>query len=502
MPPNRKSIQPMVAPESGVTVRMYKTGFGDCFLLTFRGEDDKPVHMLIDCGAHSQWSGGGKRIVEIAEHIRASTDEHLAVVAITHEHADHISGFGAARNVFEGMKDVAEAWFGWTEKPGDPEVDALKRQRSLMMAGLRAARQSFANTDETAAGNLAGMLGFFEVAGANDTPLPITGAQAMDVVRKKARKQQYLKPKCPPLTVPGVEGVRVFVLGPPVDRKYLMAAGPSSAPREVYTELALATAMMAAAGDQTAGAEEFQPFAGNFRVLTEVAREHKDHFKFFHEYYGFDENDPGAWRRIDLDWQYAAESLALKLDAATNNTSLVLAIELMNTGRVLLFPGDAQVGNWESWHDGDWTEENGLAKGEKITARDLLSRTVLYKVGHHGSHNATLREKGLEMMTSPELVAMIPVDEKWALARKPKPWKMPFEPLYSDLKVRTKGRILRIDSGLVDPPRSSAWGSLQPRDEDLYVEVTIEDPGTVGRGSNKRRREKRSAAASRRRQRG
>jgi hypothetical protein len=173
----------------------------------------------------------------------------------------------------------------------------------------------------------------------------------------------------------------------------------------------------------------------------------------------------------------------------------------MNTGRVLLFPGDAQVGNWESWHDGDWTEENGLDKGKKITARDLLSRTVLYKVGHHGSHNATLREKGLEMMTSPELVAMIPVDEKWALARKPKPWKMPFEPLYSDLKVRTKGRILRIDNGLVEPQGSSAWGSLQPRDEDLYVELIIEDPGTVGRSSDERRGGKRSAVASRQRQR-
>jgi len=456
---------------------MYRTGFGDCFLLAFRGEDDKPVYMLIDCGVHSQWSGGGKRIVEIAEDIRASTGGHLEVVAITHEHADHISGFGAARKVFENM-DVGEAWFGWTEKPGDPDVDALKRQRSLMITGLRAAHQSLAATNESAAGKIAGILSFFEMAGSNDTQLPITGAQAMDVIRKKARQQQYLKPKCPPLEVPGVEKVRVFVLGPPVDRKYLMAVGPSGAPGEVYTEVALATAMMAAAGDQSAGVEEFQPFAGNFRVLTEVAQEHKEHFKFFHEHYGFNRNDPEAWRRIGLDWQYASETLALKLDAATNNTSLVLAIELMNTRRVLLFPGDAQVGNWESWHEGDWTEENGLAKGEKITAKNLLARTVLYKVGHHGSHNATLREKGLEMMTSPELVAMIPVDEKWALARKPKPWKMPFEPLYQDLELRTKGRILRTDYGMADPPGKAAWGAFKPRVNELYVELTIEDGQT------------------------
>ena len=65
-----------------------------------------------------------------------------------------------------------------------------------------------------------------------------------------------------------------------------------------------------------------------------------------------------------------------------------------------------------------WSTDNGLDQGEDpILARDLLARTVLYKVGHHGSHNATLRAQGLELMTSAELTAMIPVDEEWAHAR-------------------------------------------------------------------------------------
>jgi len=82
----------MQAPETGVTVRMYRTGFGDCFLLAFRGNDGAPVYMLIDCGVHSQYEGGGDRIREIVDHIRDSTEGRLDVVAITHEHADHISG--------------------------------------------------------------------------------------------------------------------------------------------------------------------------------------------------------------------------------------------------------------------------------------------------------------------------------------------------------------------------------------------------------------------------
>jgi hypothetical protein len=61
----------------------------------------------------------------------------------------------------------------------------------------------------------------------------------------------------------------------------------------------------------------------------------------------------------------------------------VLAFELGKGGKVLLFAADAQRGNWISWKDGDQT----------ITATDLLDRTVVYKVGHHGSHNATLNGK-------------------------------------------------------------------------------------------------------------
>ena len=58
----------------------------------------------------------------------------------------------------------------------------------------------------------------------------------------------------------------------------------------------------------------------------------------------------------------------------------MLAIELMATQRVLLFAADAQVGNWLSWHEGGWSEVNGLGRGETLTAEDLLRRTVLYKV--------------------------------------------------------------------------------------------------------------------------
>jgi len=444
----------MKAPESGVTVRMYSTGFGDCFLLAFRGADGEPAYMLIDCGVHSQYAGGGDRITAVVKDIQESTGGCLAVIAITHEHADHISGFAKCRKDFEQMT-VGDVWFAWTEKPGDPAAEELKERRRRMFAALDAAVEKCTGMDETARGNIGALMGFFDGLG-------MTGAETMEFIRSLVPNPRYLKPKKHPLSIPGVPGVRVFVLGPPEERDYLLSPNPSGAPGQVYTEMGLASALLAAAGSDSTEAARAQPFAANYRILADAVREqsNRDEFAFFHGYYGFGDDDADKWRRIDFDWQYAAESLALKLDNATNNTSLVLAIELPNTRRVLLFPGDAQVGNWESWHHGGWSEKNGLAKGEQITAKDLLARTVFYKVGHHGSHNATLREKGLELMTSDELVAMIPVDEDWALKRKPTPWKMPFHPLYEDLKARAQGRIHRTDR--LDPQHP-------------YVEINIED---------------------------
>ena len=481
----------MKAPASGVTVRMYKAHLGDCFLLAFRGARGKPVYMLIDCGIHSQFKGGSAVMERIATHVRDSTGGHLDVLVMTHEHGDHISGFYTARDTFREM-DIDVGWFAWTEDPENPLALRIDRARSLMLHGLQVVGPALtdAGQDESAE-HVQHLTAFFR---AGEGGLGVSSRDTRDVVVDLPAERCYLKPKMPPLRLPGVDGVRVFVLGPPEDERMLMRARPSSRGRQVYRDDAhalalddvLSAAFLSAAGgsltdEQWDRAEAGKPFASNLRLATEIVKANPTRFPFFHAHYGFDPTDSDQWRRIDSDWQLSAESLALKLDAATNNTSLVLAFELEATGRVLLFAGDAQVGNWESWHEGGWSEANGLARGETLTAEQLLRRTVLYKVGHHGSHNATLREKGLEMMTSPELSAMIPVDQEWALARRPHPWKMPFDPLYDDLLRRTAGRVLRSDEGLVEPGhKSAAWHAFAKRvrpatESELYVEVDVTD---------------------------
>jgi hypothetical protein len=63
-----------------------------------------------------------------------------------------------------------------------------------------------------------------------------------------------------------------------------------------------------------------------------------------------------------------------ELDTVLNNTSVILLFEVGN--KKLLFPGDAQIENWSY----------ALSHPR---VREMLAGVDLYKVGHHGSRNAT-----------------------------------------------------------------------------------------------------------------
>lgn len=109
-------------------------------------------------------------------------------------------------------------------------------------------------------------------------------------------------------------------------------------------------------------------------------------------------------------------------------------------------------------------------------ADDLLRRTILYKVGHHGSHNATVRRDsgelppshplgvpfGLELMN--DIVAMIPVDDQAARQRK-QVWEMPAERLDRRLREKARMRVLRADA-FIEPLRPPEQPDLVPQSTD------------------------------------
>jgi hypothetical protein len=97
-------------------------------------------------------------------------------------------------------------------------------------------------------------------------------------------------------------------------------------------------------------------------------------------------------------------------------------------------------------------------------------------VGHHASHNATLRAKGLELMESPDLVAMIPVDHDMAVKKR---WPgMPFPPLLERLEEKARGRVIRIDEGVPKEAKGASaaeWNAFQAsvREEELFIDYTV-----------------------------
>jgi hypothetical protein len=83
----------------------------------------------------------------------------------------------------------------------------------------------------------------------------------------------------------------------------------------------------------------------------------------------------------------AALTAAKQLNGFLNNQSLVLLLSYK--GKRLLFAGDAQAGNWEHWlFDIDAPRKEGTGELAK-EAQAILGQLDLYKVGHHGSGNAT-----------------------------------------------------------------------------------------------------------------
>lgn len=500
-----------MAPTTGaaglkVRVRMYRQGFGDCFLLTFM-EDGTRTHMLIDCGVHASFPGGSERIGEVAEHIKEETGGELGVLAVTHEHWDHVSGFHQANETFKTFK-VVESWSSWTEDPDDATAKAIRVQYARARAALGAAMSAMsgADGDSEAGGRTAGLDGLLGFVGPMGLGEDGGGKvdEAMAWAASSGKVARHLAPFGGPIEVPGVRGVKVFVLGPPKDEGRLDDDDPRAGEKfgaKMSRSLALGglmadrlgatVASMVARGGKARSVQDWDrltPFTPDHWVVDERKRKKKEPLRaagFPRAYTAKEE----SWRRIDGAWATAAEELALWMDGHTNNTSLVLAIQLPRSGKVLLFAGDAQAGNWRSWHDRPFE----VGAGKVVTAKELLAKTVLYKVSHHGSHNATLNKQGLELMTHPELTAMLP------LFMKPlgKRWKMPAVGLYQALVGRTRGRVIWADP---KPPAEmmpdsremkaalgmspgdwkkfqAGWKKFQKglRGEDLFVEHTVVD---------------------------
>jgi beta-lactamase superfamily II metal-dependent hydrolase len=132
------------------------------------------------------------------------------------------------------------------------------------------------------------------------------------------------------------------------------------------------------------------------------------------------------------------------LERAVNNTSLFLVLDVAGTR--LMFPGDAQYGAWQH-----------VLKNPRKKA--LLADAVFYKIGHHGSHNATPKAF-VEEVWHDGAYAMLP----WGLVKR---WRdtIPKQELLAALHEHHH-TVIRADTPADEP------GGITVQD-DLWREIVL-----------------------------
>jgi len=129
------------------------------------------------------------------------------------------------------------------------------------------------------------------------------------------------------------------------------------------------------------------------------------------------------------------DALAARAEAADktlNNQSLVVLFTFR--GKNLLFAGDAQWGNWENFLYGGAYGPGRTTLTDK--AKTVLGQLDFYKVGHHGSTNATPKDAVAAMRDG--LVGMCSTEEN-AYGGVPK------GPLLAALSQKMHGQLARSD---------------------------------------------------------
>lgn len=509
---NDQAMQRLLPAPGTVVVRLYRIGHGDCFLLAFARDAEEPLYVLIDCG----YKPGSPKFLDttaaqVAENLRLATGGHIHVVVVTHEHQDHVNGFTESN--FKGIT-FGQCWFAWTEDEGNPLANALRKRFKDRLQLLTASRHTLAAAGEDGVVQRIDDFIAFEIGGESESinaaaldealaageGMLSANKRAMKLVRDLSENEPlYLRPHTHPQRLPGLEKVRVYTLGPPEDEDLLHSLNPVG--DEGYGQEDQAFALGSRwgffgspliASNTEQGCES--PFALRFRVPWDKALSKGAPIDFWRKHYaavsmrdagkatsGGEANEELHWRRIDQDWLHSAVDLALDMNNDTNNGSLVLAFELSPGGKVMLFAADAQRGNWASWSRGTWKDGDRV-----ITAKDLLSRTTLYKVGHHGSHNATLKGDlksdyaNLDWMGqgehAEEFTAMITAVRQWAETQKG--WDHPQAAIKKALLEKTNGRVFQTDTDVENmQPRGSAlaWKEFQRnvRGEKLFIDFII-----------------------------
>lgn len=346
-------------------LKTYNVGFGDCFLFSVEYDNGDERRVLIDCGSMKSppntknWIK--KVVTSINEECGGDKDNpgKLHVVVATHRHKDHISAFASKTTggMLEAMNpDIVIQ--PWTEDPDIPEdaTAPLDRdntpttaRRSLAMMNLFAENLFGQKGESKSLSHLERIdeKTFQRLSFIGEDN--VRNRQAVERLIKmgKGGKARYVHAKMPLDLSDLLPGVEIEVLGPPTTEQWADIKQMART-HEEFWHIAALSSMQAGSG----GPDPFPNIAGE-----KASRDQ-------------------AWvryrlKRVELNRLYR---IVTTLDRTLNNTSLILLFRVGD--KSFLFPGDAQIENWS------------FALGDDEVVEKLKDVDV-YKVGHHGSLNAT-----------------------------------------------------------------------------------------------------------------
>jgi len=365
-----------MAKPSSIEIRAYQVGFGDCFLVSFVYSKTDKRHVLIDFGTTElpkQLKGPKVHMRRVADHIKGVCGGKLTAVIATHRHADHISGFATDGKSGNSGTVIAECKPKVVLQPWTEDPDAAKDAKTATRDSSRSSK-----------GFVAGLNAMHRLADhasrIGQRPPPSMSAAAakqlrflgMDNIKNRSAVENLIAMGSRTgakavwahhgsnsgLAGKGLlDGVKVHVLGPPnLKQTEKIRKMRSSDPDQFWQLLG----GKGPGGPRVAAVKPGDRMAKGKAVPAEA-----------------------RWFRDRVARLSADQLLEIVrvLDDQMNNTSLILLFEV--GGKKLLFPGDAQIENWS------WALE-GAPDSEKT--RKLLSAVDFYKVGHHGSRNATPRK--------------------------------------------------------------------------------------------------------------
>lgn len=347
-----------------VTLRLYQVGFGEvqllsCFYAAPLPDGRSERHVLIDFGStHRPKDAKADMMVRVAELIRAHSGGALDAVVVTHRHKDHLSGFAVdeAADIIAALqpKLVVRPWTEDPALPRDATAPLAADADPEHVFGLRlaAGQQLAGRIEQLVRGAHANSVSGRLLQAAADQLPNAKAIRFLDELAA-ATEGEYLHAGDSTKLEQLVPGIGVRVLGPPTIADSDAVLRQRDRDPEEFWML------------QLHAVDGLTP-----ERLNPGARERPADVP----------PGPVAWLVDRLARQQLGTLMRLvrTVDDALNNTSLILLIDVGD--RRLLLPGDAQIENWS------WALRQAPDAAE---LRALLADVDLYKVGHHGSRNAT-----------------------------------------------------------------------------------------------------------------